>query len=251
MSNRYLLGAGGGGGGGGGFSLGPAQNTFGTSTTATRAAAETLRNTYATANAAWLTEYNGDRSFYIQLVWTGNASVVQRRTAAGTGWEDVTGIIRGGRGAGGATGAQGRFLVYAYVNSAVAPTAVPTGGTFVRSTGVKTVPAGYTANPVTPVLTERTYRTQAVVNPATDSDTVNLVWVLPSEAPEYDAAGLAEDAQAAAEAAQAAAEAAVGQVQDVAAGSPRGALIGTSPTCRWGHRHQHGDRVWCCGAVDD
>ena len=226
----------GGGGGGGGFSLGPAQNTFGTSTTASESAAQTLRNTYATANADWLTEYNDDRSFYIQLVWTGNASVIQRRNAAGTGWEDVTGIIRGGRGAGGtdgtdgATGPQGRFLVYAYVNSAVAPTAIPTGGTFVQSTGVKTVPAGYTTDPVTPVLTERTYRTQAVVNPATDSDTVNLVWVLPSEAPEYDAAGLAEDAQAAAEAAQAAAEAAVGQVQDVAAGSPRGALIGTSPT---------------------
>ena len=169
-------------------------------------------------------------------MWTGNASVVQRRNAAGTGWEDVTGIIRGSTGAGGTdgtdgdTGPQGRFLVYAYVNSAVAPTAIPTGGTFVQSTGVKTVPAGYTTDPVTPVLTERTYRTQAVVNPATDSDIVNLVWVLPSEAPEYDAAGLAEDAQAAAEAAQAAAEAAVGQVQDVAAGSPRGALIGTSPT---------------------
>ena len=100
-------------------------------------------------------------------------------------------------------GAQARFLVYAYVNSAVAPAAAPAGGTFVRSTGTLTVPVGYTAIPVTPVLTERTYRTQAVVNPANDADIVNLVWVLPSEAPEYDAAGLAEAAQEAAEAAQA------------------------------------------------
>ena len=90
-----ISGPGGGGGGGGeGFSLGPIQNTFGTSTTANEAAAETLRNTYATANAAWLAEYNGDRSFYIQLVWTGGAESFQRRNAAGTGWEDVTFIVR-------------------------------------------------------------------------------------------------------------------------------------------------------------
>ena len=68
-----------GGGGGSGFSLGPVQNTFGTSTTANESAAETLRNTYATANAAWLAEYNADRSFYIQLVWTGGAESFQRQ----------------------------------------------------------------------------------------------------------------------------------------------------------------------------
>ena len=82
----------------------------------------------------------------------------------------------------------------------------PTGGTFVQSTGVKTVPVGYTAAPVTPVLTERTYRTQAPVNPANDPDSVTLVWTLPAESPEYDAAGLADDAadRAAASAAEAA-----------------------------------------------
>ena len=96
-----------GGSGGGGFSLGPADNTFGVSTTANRAAAETLRNTYALANAAWLAEYTADRSFFIQLVWTGNASVVQRRNAGGTAWEDVTGIIRGGQGVPGAAALDG------------------------------------------------------------------------------------------------------------------------------------------------
>ena len=49
---------GGGGGGGSVLGLGPAQNTFGDAATANRAAAETLRDTYATANAAWLAQYN-------------------------------------------------------------------------------------------------------------------------------------------------------------------------------------------------
>ena len=102
-----ISGGGSGGGGGSGFSLGPAQNTFGTTSTATRAAAETLRNAYATANATWLAEYDGDRSYWIQLVWTGNASVIQRRNAAGDDWEDVTPVIRGPAGPTGAGGADG------------------------------------------------------------------------------------------------------------------------------------------------
>ena len=107
-------------GGGGGFSLGPAQNTFGTTTTANRAAAVTLRNSYATANATWLALYNANRSFYIQLVWTGNASVVQRRNAAGDDWEDVTGIIRGSTGA---MGNDAVAQVLAFLESASLPTA--------------------------------------------------------------------------------------------------------------------------------
>ena len=93
----------GGRGGGGGFTLGPAQNTFGSATTVTtapgyaadQAAAETLRDAYATANAAWLALYTGDRSSYIRLIWTGNATAFQRRNAAGTGWEDVSRIVPG------------------------------------------------------------------------------------------------------------------------------------------------------------
>lgn len=84
----------GGGGGGGVLGLGPAQNTFGDQTTADRAAAETLRNTYATANAAWLTQYNNDLGFWIRLVWNGGVAE-QRRNAGGTAWEDVTNVIRG------------------------------------------------------------------------------------------------------------------------------------------------------------
>ena len=87
-----------GGSGGGGVTLGPAQNTFGTTSTASKAAAETLRNTYAGANAAWLAQYNGDRSFMIRLVWTNNAQAYQRRNAAGTAWEDVTRVAPGTKG---------------------------------------------------------------------------------------------------------------------------------------------------------
>lgn len=91
-------GRGGGGGGDGTTPLGPAQNTFGTPTTASRAAAIALRNTYATANPAWLALYNANRAFLIRLVWTGNAQAFQRRNAAGNDWEDVTRVVPGTQG---------------------------------------------------------------------------------------------------------------------------------------------------------
>ena len=94
---------GGSGGGGGVLGLGPAQNTFGDSTTANRAAAETLRNTYAGANADWLSEYSDNLSLWIRLVWNGGV-VEQRRNSAGNGWEDVTNVIRGQVGAAGMPG---------------------------------------------------------------------------------------------------------------------------------------------------
>ena len=200
------LGAGG-GGGGSGFSLGPSENTFGTSSTANRAAAETLRNTYATANTAWLTEYNGDRSFWIQLVWTGNAYVVQRRNGAGTAWEDVTPVIRGRTGSQGALGSQARFDVHGYINATTAPTTAPPGGTFVRSTGVLTLPTGYAASPATPATGAETYRIEAFVNPATDTDTVNLVWSVPALLPAYAIVAAAEAAETGAETAETAAAA--------------------------------------------
>ena len=87
-----------GGAGGSGFSLGPKDNTFGVSTTTNRAAAETLRDTYATANTAWLALYDAKASNWIKLDWTGNNYVIQRRNVAGTGWEDVTNVIIGSAG---------------------------------------------------------------------------------------------------------------------------------------------------------
>ena len=88
---------GGNAGGGRGFSLGPETNTFGTRATVNRAAAETLRNTYAGANASWLAEYTGNRRFLIHLVWD-DGDVLQRRNVAGNDWEDATDVVQGRRG---------------------------------------------------------------------------------------------------------------------------------------------------------
>ena len=85
-----------GAGGGGGFSgpvLGPAQNTFGDSSTTDRAAAEALRNTYQAANPAWLAQYNKDTDIIILLEWTGDEKLYQRRDLTGSSWEDVNFII--------------------------------------------------------------------------------------------------------------------------------------------------------------
>ena len=79
-----------------GFALGPLQNTF---------ADAAARDTYAADNAAWLALYNGNRSLWIQVGGaTGN---IQRRNAAGNGWENVTGLIRGPTGNPGSSGAAG------------------------------------------------------------------------------------------------------------------------------------------------
>ena len=69
------------GSGGSGFVLGPLDNEF-TSTT--------LRDTYASANAAWLTEYDDNPAFLV-LVRVGTTATYYRRNSSV--WEDVTGII--------------------------------------------------------------------------------------------------------------------------------------------------------------
>ena len=101
-----------GGPSGGGTNLGPIENTFGIGATASatagytvnRAAAESLRDTYASANAAWLALYNGNKAFYVRLVWAGNNVIFQRRDAAGTGWEDITQVVQGTKGTTGPPG---------------------------------------------------------------------------------------------------------------------------------------------------
>ena len=80
--------------GGGGFTFGPEQHDFGTDTTTDRAAAETLRDMYAGANADWLAEYNGNLNFFIRLIWSAG-SIIQRRNEAGNAWEDVVNVIAG------------------------------------------------------------------------------------------------------------------------------------------------------------
>ena len=77
----------GGGGGGGGFTLGPQQNVF---TGADKAAAESARDAYAAANAAWLQSYNDDVNLNIRLEYDNDAlepvAEYQVRNSAGTAW---------------------------------------------------------------------------------------------------------------------------------------------------------------------
>ena len=218
---------GGGGGSGGGLTLGPPTNEF---TAATKAAAETLRNTYATANATWLASYDDEPTYTITINWPATPTNTVFQARRSSSWADVTGLVRGPKGTAGDDGDQARFEVYAYINTATAPVAAPTGGTFVQTTGTLTVPVGYTAVPSTPASGSKTYRTAAVVNPANDTDTVTLVWSVPAELPAYLAAALAEAAQTAAETARDLAQQYAGQAQDIPAGSPRGVLVATSPT---------------------
>ena len=228
-------------GGGGGLTLGPPTNSF---NGATKAAAETARDTYATANPSWLAQYDAETTFTIQLSWpvTPTSTAYQARRASA--WADVTPIIRGQQGLKGDEGDQARFPVFGYINATTAPTTAPTGGTFVQSTDVLTLPTGYAASPSTPATGEETYRIEAFVNPSTDTDTVTLTWSVPAVLPAYaivaaaeaaetgaeTAEAGAETAEAGAEAAQALAEQAAGLAVDVPTGSPRGDLIGTSPT---------------------
>ena len=79
-----------------GFSLGPEENEF---------VSDATRDTYATANAAWLAQYNADRTFWIQV--GGVTGDIQRRNSAGDDWEVVTGLIRGPAGGIGPVGPPG------------------------------------------------------------------------------------------------------------------------------------------------
>lgn len=81
------------GAGGGGFTLGPVQNVF---TGADRAAAETARDTYFTANPSNLTSYNNDTNLNIRLEYSASGNTValfQVRNEAGNAWLDNSSAI--------------------------------------------------------------------------------------------------------------------------------------------------------------
>ena len=159
------------------FALGPEQNTFGISSTANRAAAEALRDTYTTANATWIADYNTDRNNWIKLEWTGGGEAIQRRNLAGAGWEDITRVITGPRGV---LGAQGRFEIIIHANAATTP-ATPTGGSYVIETGVLTPPTGWTEDPTAPSSGEDIYASQTEINPLIQSGAVTPTWSTPIE----------------------------------------------------------------------
>ena len=110
--------------GGGGLTLGPPTNTF---NGATKAAAETARDTYAAANAAWLLQYDAEPTFTIVITWPVTPANTVYQSRRSSSWADVTGLVRGEKGAAGDDGSQSRFLVFAYINASTAPAAAPTG----------------------------------------------------------------------------------------------------------------------------
>ena len=221
--------AGSGGSGGGGIKLRVPNDVF---NGANKAAAEAARD--AGLNAAAVAEFDADPNLSIILTWPVAVANTVYQARRGNAWADITGVVRGpggARGTDGSDGNQARFLVYAYINAAAAPAAAPVGGTFTRSTNtLAALPAGYAAAPTTPAAGSKTYRTEAVVNPATDGNVVNLVWSVPAELPAYAVVELAEEAAEEAEAARDLAAQYAGQAQDIPAGSPRGVLVATSPT---------------------
>ena len=150
-------------GGGSGFSLGPLQNEF---------TDNSARNTYATANATWLAQYNGDRAFWIRV--GGAAGAIQRRNSAGTDWETVTGIVSGRDGN---VGHQGRFEISIHTNSAAQPTpSTPVGGTYNLDTGAFAPPTGTTEDPTPPGTGEDIWLSQAEIDPENQTGTVTPIW---------------------------------------------------------------------------
>ena len=85
------------GAGAAGIRLGPEQNEFDAGA-GNRAAAETLRDNYATANPDWLADYDADVTLNILLLYTdGTDSVATYQTRSGGSWRDVS-SVRGVRG---------------------------------------------------------------------------------------------------------------------------------------------------------
>ena len=134
-------GLGGAGGGGGGIAFRTPRDIF---NGATRTAAETLRDSTITDT----TPFDDDPILGIILTWPVTPANTIYQVRRNNAWVDVDVLVEGDDGATGPRGPQSRIVLYAYINTATAPTVAPTGGTFIQSTGVKTVPTGYTAAPV-------------------------------------------------------------------------------------------------------
>ena len=160
-------------------------------------------------------------------------------------WANRTDAVRGIQGV---MGNQGVWYARIFQNSATVPTAAPTGGS-VADTGIVTAPTGWfiaSAIPV-PATGEETYEAIGIVNPATDTFPLVPTWSHPFEVGGVGGAAAAAAAAASATAAAASAttasddateaaddanraEAAARTAVDIPTGSPRGALVATSPT---------------------
>ena len=187
----FAFGGTGSGGSGGGLLLRTPPDTF---NGATRAAAETARD----AGITDTTPFDDNPNLAIILTWPVTPTNTVYQVRRGSAWADVTGVVRGPMGL---IGNQGRFDVYCYDNAQTVPT-TPTGGTYVLSTGVLTVPTGTTAAPVEPTGNAVTWRSQATINPAIQSGSVTPTWSAFTTDVEASLAARAEAAETGAETAQ-------------------------------------------------
>ena len=183
------------GGQGGGLLLRTPADVF---TEATRAAAETARDAAITDTGP----FDDNPNLAIILAWPATPTNTVYQVRRGSAWADVTVVVRGPRGDG---GAQGRFDVFCYANAATAP-ATPAGGTYNLDTGVLAVPAGTTAAPVETPANQFAWVSRATINPRTQTGSVVPTWSAFTTDVEASLADRAEAAQTAAEAAQTAAE---------------------------------------------
>ena len=82
----------GGAGGGAGFALGPTENTF---NAATQAAGIIALGVYATANSAWLAQYDANASLMIRVTWPVIPANEAYYARAASAWVNVTPVIVG------------------------------------------------------------------------------------------------------------------------------------------------------------
>ena len=136
--------AGVGGGGAGGLTLGPPTNEF---SGANRTAAQTARDTYATANASWLAQYDAEPTYTIILEWPAanptNTIYQARRSGS---WADVTGLLRGPQGEDGADAPPPIYQRWIFQAAATVP-ATPTEPSNVDPPAVPGIPSGWVDDP--------------------------------------------------------------------------------------------------------
>ena len=198
--------------GGVGFALGPPQNTFGT-TAGVRSAAEGLRDAHFTANPGVLTAYELSDGLMIRLLFSGSPGV-QYQVYVGGRWVDIQGIFQGppgddgtqgpmgaagqngfdgADGAAGSVGAQGSagpagsqgpqgiFYIRVYRNATSVPD-TPVDGTYNVDNDTLVSPTDWAAT-ATPIGTgERTYISEAIIDPSGQSGTVTPIWMVPYQA---------------------------------------------------------------------
>ena len=176
---RLVLGGDGGSGGGGLHFRDPADEFTGNNLNACRNARDTYFNLAANADAK--AQFAGDRSLAIILNPTNSSDNVFQTylgsatdTSVDSLWVNRTDAIEGNAGD---DGRQGAFDLECYINESALPVpATPTGGSYVVATGVYTPPTGTTDAPTVPGAGEDIYRSQARINPLTDTGTVVPTW---------------------------------------------------------------------------